>query len=228
MGKNVNQQLGIDIVNDELVKSAALKISSFVPAILNSSVSFVTTLCVMLFLLYYFIKEGSSMRREVLALLPLKESNRNLLYKLFYQSVMSNALMMPLVALFQAIIALIGYLGVGVNNALIWFIATFFASMIPFFGAALVYVPLGILMIAKGAKMSGIFVLLWGFLVVSTSDSAVRIFLMKKYDNTHPLITFLGVFAGLNIFGFLGIVFGPLLISLFLILIKIYREEYRN
>lgn len=228
MGDKINQQFGVDMVNAELVKSIAVKVSSFVPKILNSSLDLLTTLGVMFFLLYFFIKEGSALRKGALSMLPLKESNRDNLYHLIYQSVLSNALMMPLVALVQAIIAWIGYLIVGVNNSIIWFIATFLASMIPFFGAALIYIPLGILLFFKGQQTSGIFILLWGFLAVSSSDNILRIFFMKKFDNTHPLITFLGVLAGLNIFGFLGIIYGPLCISLLLILIKIYREEYKS
>lgn len=228
IGQKVNEKMGMNIVNEDLLKSVALKISAFVPKILNSSIDLLTTLGVMYFLLYFFIKEGSALGKGALSILPLKDTNRENLYTLTYQSVMSNTLMMPLVALVQAIIAWIGYLIAGVNNSLIWFLATLFASMIPFFGAALIYIPLGIFLFVKGQQTWGIFILLWGFIAVSSSDNILRIFFMKKFDNTHPLITFLGVLAGLNIFGFLGIIFGPLLISSLIILIKIYREEYTH
>lgn len=228
IGIKINAQLGVEFVNSDLIKSIAIKISSFVPRLLNSSLDLVTTLGVMLFLLYFFVKEGSSLRNGALSLLPVKESNRDNLYHLIYQSILSNALMMPLVALVQALVALIGYAIVGIENSIVWFIATFLASMIPFFGAALIYIPLSMLLFFRGQQTAGIFILFWGFLAVSSSDNLLRIFFMKKYDNTHPLITFLGVLAGLNIFGFLGIIFGPLCISLLLILIKIYREEYKH
>jgi len=226
IGQKINEETGLDIVNGELLKTMAIKVSSLIPKVLNSSLDLVTTIGVMCFLLYFFIKEGSALRKGFLSILPIKESNKETLYNLIYQSVMSNTLMMPLVALVQAIIAWIGYLIIGVNNSLIWFFATFFASMIPFFGAGLIYIPLGILLFFKGQQTSGIFIIIWGIIAVSSSDNILRIFFMKKFDNTHPLVTFLGVLAGLNIFGFLGIIFGPLLISLLLILIKIYREEY--
>ncbi|MBL7788829.1 MAG: AI-2E family transporter [Chitinophagales bacterium] len=227
ISQKVNEKLGSNLITDDMLKSAALKISSFAPKVLNSTLDLLTTIGIMYFLLYFFIKDGTSIRKGLLSILPLKDSNRESIYSLTYQSVLSNSLMMPLVALFQGLIAWIGYGIMGVSHSFIWFLATFLASMIPFFGAALIYVPLGVLLIFKGQQSAGIFILVWGFAAVSSADNFLRIFFMKKFDNTHPLITFLGVMAGLNIFGFLGIIFGPLLISLLLILIRIYREEYR-
>ncbi len=226
IGQKLNEKLGINLINEDVIKSTAIKISSFVPKLLNSTLDLLTTIGVMYFLLYFFIKEGTSIRSGLLSILPLKDSNRESIYSLTYQSVLSNTLMMPLVALFQGLIAWVGYALAGVSHSFIWFVATFLASMIPFFGAALIYIPLGILLFFKGQQSAGIFVMIWGFAAVSSADNFLRIFFMKKFDNTHPLITFLGVMAGLNIFGFLGIIFGPLLISLLLILIRIYREEY--
>ncbi len=228
IGMKINERFGVDLVNSDLIKSLALKVSSFLPKILNSSLELLTTLGVMYFLLYFFIREGSSLRNSVLSLLPLRPENRIMLDNLTHQSVLSNTLMMPLVAFVQAIIAYISYLIAGVPNSFIWFLATFVLAMLPFFGAALVYIPLGVLLFFTGHETGGIFILVWGLLVVSSSDNFLRIFFMKKYDNTHPLITFMGVLAGLNIFGFLGIIFGPLCISLLLILIKIYKEEYKS
>jgi len=222
----LNEKFGINLVNEDVIKSTIIKVSSFVPKLLNSTLDLLTTIGVMYFLLYFFIREGTAIRQGLLSILPLKESSRESIYSLTYQSVLSNSLMMPLVALFQGLIAWIGYALAGVGNSFIWFLATFLASMIPFFGAALVYIPLGILLFFKGQETAGIFVMVWGFAAVSSADNFLRIFFMKKFDNTHPLITFLGVMAGLNIFGFLGIIFGPLLISLLLILVRIYKEEY--
>jgi predicted PurR-regulated permease PerM len=226
IGQKLNEKFGINLVNEDVIKSTIIKVSSFVPKLLNSTLDLLTTIGVMYFLLYFFIREGTAIRQGLLSILPLKESSRESIYSLTYQSVLSNSLMMPLVALFQGLIAWIGYALAGVGNSFIWFLATFLASMIPFFGAALVYIPLGILLFFKGQESAGIFVMVWGFAAVSSADNFLRIFFMKKFDNTHPLITFLGVMAGLNIFGFLGIIFGPLLISLLLILVRIYKEEY--
>lgn len=226
IGDSINERLGIQVVNDEFLKTIALKVSTFIPTVLNSTLDIITTLGVMYFLLYFFIKEGTALRSGVLSLLPVSEGNRKNLFHLIYQSILSNAVMMPVVAFVQAIFAWISYLIVGTNNSFIWFIATFFLAMLPFFGAALVYIPLGVLTFIGGNQIGGIFIILWGVIVVSSSDNVLRIYLMKKFDDTHPLVTFLGVLAGLNIFGFLGIIFGPLLISLLLILVKIYKEEY--
>ena len=98
--------------------------------------------------------------------------------------------------------------------------------MIPVVGAALAYVSVAILFFGNGANVKGIIMLAYGFGVISTLDSVFRFWLQKKIGDVHPLITAFGVIIGLNIFGFIGLIFGPILISLFLLLIKIYANEF--
>ena len=98
--------------------------------------------------------------------------------------------------------------------------------MIPVVGAALAYVPVAILFFANGMNIKGIIMLAYGFGVISTVDSVFRFWLQKKIGDVHPLITGFGVIIGLNLFGFIGLIFGPILISLFLLLIKIYANEF--
>jgi predicted PurR-regulated permease PerM len=75
-------------------------------------------------------------------------------------------------------------------------------------------------------NIKGVIMLIWGFGVISTLDSVFRFWLQKKIGDVHPLITAFGVILGLNLFGFMGLIFGPILISLFILLIKIYVNEF--
>ncbi len=72
----------------------------------------------------------------------------------------------------------------------------------------------------------GVIMLVWGFGVISTLDSVFRFWLEKKIGNVHPLITAFGVILGIDLFGFIGLVFGPILISLFLLMTRIYLNEF--
>ncbi|HXB45848.1 MAG TPA: hypothetical protein VNV85_17395, partial [Puia sp.] len=83
-----------------------------------------------------------------------------------------------------------------------------------------------ILFFANGMNIKAVIMLAYGFGVISTVDSVFRFWLQKKIGDVHPLITGFGVIIGLNLFGFIGLVFGPILISLFLLLIKIYANEF--
>jgi predicted PurR-regulated permease PerM len=98
--------------------------------------------------------------------------------------------------------------------------------MLPVVGAALAYVPLALIFFANNEVGRGIFMLIYGFGVIGTVDNVFRFTLAKKIGNIHPLVTVFGVIIGLSIFGFIGLIFGPLLISLFLLLLKIYSNEF--
>jgi predicted PurR-regulated permease PerM len=98
--------------------------------------------------------------------------------------------------------------------------------MLPVVGAALAYVPLAIIFFANGSNWQGIFMLIYGFGVIGLVDNVFRFTLQKKIGNVHPLVTVFGVIIGIGLFGFIGLIFGPLLISLFLLLLKIYSSEF--
>jgi predicted PurR-regulated permease PerM len=99
-------------------------------------------------------------------------------------------------------------------------------SLVPVLGAFLIWIPAGILQIAGGATNSGIGILIWGAVVVSSADNLVRPLIMKNMAGVHPVITLLGVFAGLSLFGLIGIVIGPLLFAMVLETARMfYREQ---
>ena len=96
-----------------------------------------------------------------------------------------------------------------------------------FVGSVIISAPLGIFIIVNGSFWHGMLLILCGILVIANADNLVRIFLNKWMTDTHPLIVIFGVFMGIPLFGFWGIIFGPLLISIFLLLVKIYYREFR-
>ena len=140
--------------------------------------------------------------------------------------VISNAIGIPIIALLQGIVGLIGYLIIGVKDPLFWFVVTSITAMLPVVGAALAYVPLALIFFANNQNWQGFFMLIYGFGVIGTVDNIFRFTLQRKIGNVHPLITVFGVIIGLKIFGFIGLIFGPLLISLFILLLKIYTSEF--
>jgi predicted PurR-regulated permease PerM len=158
--------------------------------------------------------------------LPLKDSNVEFMGKEFKSLVISNALGIPLVAILQGIVGLICYLFLGVNDVWFWFIFTCIASMIPFVGAALAYIPLALILFSQDENVKGIIMLVYGFGVIGTVDNVFRFMLQKKMGDVHPLITVFGVIIGINLFGFIGLIFGPILISMFILLVKIYMNEF--
>jgi predicted PurR-regulated permease PerM len=93
-------------------------------------------------------------------------------------------------------------------------------------GSALVFVPGSIYAFATGSTFNGVALLIWGFGLVANIDNVLRIVINKSLGDTHPLITFLGIVVGLPLFGLTGLVIGPLMISFFVLLVKIYTGNY--
>lgn len=98
--------------------------------------------------------------------------------------------------------------------------------MIPFVGNLLGTIPVFILALSNGNTFQAWGVLIYGLVVVGLTDNLIRLYVLRKLDDVHPLITLLGVIVGIPLFGFIGLVFGPLLISLFLLIVRIYKKEY--
>src|SRR5690606_14626499 len=103
---------------------------------------------------------------------------------------------------------------------------TTIGSMIPFIGTALGVVPVVILLYSTGQNWEATAMLIYGVAIVGSTDNVFRVVVQKRLADIHPLITLIGVIIGIPLFGFLGLIFGPLLISLFLLLLKIYKKEY--
>lgn len=183
-------------------------------------------LTIMYFLLYYMLINHKKLERTLEAYVPIGVNNFKRIGNEAYQKVKANAIGIPLVALFQGLIALIGFWIFGVSNPWFWFVITAIGSVVPFVGTAIGVIPVSIILFADGATGAGIGMLIYGFVVVGSSDNIVRLYVLKKMADEHPLITLIGVIIGVPLFGFIGLIFGPLLISLFLLIVKIYKEEY--
>lgn len=184
------------------------------------------SLGILLFLLYYMLKSPKQLKDSLLEYLPLSNKTLVILGKEIDSVVRSNAIAIPLVAIAQGIIALVGFFIFGVDNPLFWFVIITIGSMIPFIGTFIGILPVFILSMASGNDFQAWGILLYGILVVGMTDNLIRLVVLKKLDSTHPLITLIGVLIGIPIFGFVGLIFGPLIISLFMIIVKIYKEEY--
>jgi predicted PurR-regulated permease PerM len=140
--------------------------------------------------------------------------------------VWSNALGIPLMGVVQGLAGLLAYWLVGVDDPWLWFAITFVSGMLPVIGVALAYVPLSLILLANGLQWEALFIFLYGFIVVGSVDNLARMWLLQKIGHVHPVITLFGVIVGLKLFGFIGFIFGPILISMFILLLRIYHKEF--
>lgn len=220
------QEYKINLLTETNIQKLTSWGAQTLPQILGATLSTLVAIIVMYFILYFMLTEGRKMESRFYAWAPLKDENVLLLRNDMNKLVLSNAIGIPLIALLQGVVGLIGYLLIGVPEPIFWFVVTAFTALLPVVGAALAYIPLSLVLFAGGDSVRGIIVLIFGFGIIGSVDNIFRFWLAKKLGDVHPLITVFGVIIGVNMFGFIGIIFGPILISLFLVMIKIYANEF--
>lgn len=223
---DLEQRFDIVIASNENINKLGNAITQSLPKILGATFNTLTTIFFMYFILYFMLVNGRKMENTLFEYIPLKDENLGKLSREVHIMVKSNAIGIPLIAFAQGILGLIGYLVIGVKEPFFWFGVTCIAAMLPVVGAALAYVPIAIIFFANGESGRGIAMLIFGFGIIGTVDNVLRFTLLKKLGNVHPLTTVFGVIIGLSLFGFIGLIFGPLLISLFMLLLKIYSNEF--
>ena len=127
----------------------------------------------------------------------------------------------------QGALALIGYLIAGVPLALFFGVLTGFAALIPVVGAALIWLPIGVFVLLE-APGWGVFILLWGLFLVSLIDNLLKPIIIGNRTRMPILLIFCAMIGGANVYGVTGFIIGPILVSVLLAFITIYREYYLN
>ncbi|WP_270534903.1 AI-2E family transporter [Phocaeicola massiliensis] len=215
---------------DLLSKENISSISSILPGIgqflMGGISSFAVNLFVLVFVLYFMLIGGTKMEQYIYELLPFSDSNKKHVMNEINMIVRANAIGIPLLAIIQGAIATLGYYLFDAPSALLFGFLTCFATVIPIVGTTLVWFPLAAYMAISGDWPHAIGLLLYCGLIVTNIDNLIRFILQKKMADTHPLITIFGVVIGLSLFGFMGVIFGPLLISIFILCVNIFKEQY--
>lgn len=222
----LHTQYNIDIFNQGNLEKATEIGGKVLQSIVNTSVNGLMEIGVAYLLLYFLLVDYKSIEHWFNKYIPLGRSNMDNMKEDMKKLVVSNTIGVPLTAFCQAVVAYIGYLIFGVDDAFVFFVLTGFAAMVPVVGAALIYIPLVVMLLAQGDSTNAVGLLLYSIILVGLSDNLVRFLVQKRMADVHPLITIFGVIVGVNLFGFIGIIFGPILFSLFFWLIKIYRNEF--
>jgi predicted PurR-regulated permease PerM len=224
--EQLRQKIGYQLINANAINQLGPYLTKLLPRVLGITLDTFAIITAMYFILYFMLVYGRSMEDSLYEYIPLKDNNMELIGKEVRTMVLSNAIAIPLIAVIQGIVGLIGYLIIGIDEPFLWFAATCITAMLPIVGAALVYVPLSVMLLAQGETGKGIAMALWGFILIGLVDNLFRFLINKRIGNIHPLITVFGVIVGIQLFGFIGLVFGPLLISMFLLLLRIYGNEF--
>lgn len=222
----IKEKTGYDVLGKDTLTFIVSILPRIGQIIMESISSLAINLFVMIFVLYFMLIGGKKMEAYVNDILPFNETNTQEVIHEINMIVRSNAIGIPLLAIIQGGVAMIGYLLFGAPNILMLGFLTCFATIIPMVGTALVWFPVAAYLAISGDWFNAIGIAAYGAIVVSQSDNLIRFILQKKMADTHPLITIFGVVIGLPLFGFMGVIFGPLLLSLFFLFVDMFKKEY--
>jgi len=222
----IEERFGYDLTSNIKVSEVSGFLTNNIQGFAGSTFDIFIAIGLMYFMLYYMLTNRSELKKSLYEYIPISEKNLKIIGKESQVMVRSNAIGIPLVAIAQGIIALIGFLIFRIEDPLFWFVIVTVGSMIPFVGTLIGILPVFLVTLSFGDTTAAYGILIYGLVVVGSTDNIIRLFILKKLDNVHPLITLIGVIVGVPLFGFIGLIFGPLLISLFLVIVRIYRKEF--
>ena len=216
------------------------RVPEFATSVLGDSpvkagISIVTTpffflfgLAITLITQFFLYLEAPRLRRAVIDLSPLDRDDTDRILDTLRETTSASVLGGLLVAIIQGALGGIGFLIAGIESPLVWAVLMMAFSLLPFGGTALVWLPAGIYLLATGEPGAGWFLLIWGAVIVGSSDNFLRPWILYKTGSQgiHPLLLFFAILSGIGMFGISGIVFGPLLLALLTTVMAIYREHW--
>lgn len=226
MSAQIKKITGQELFNAENITAVKSALTNFIPTFLNSSANILSNLLVMFFVFYFMLSNGRNMEDTVRKFIPLNEDSIAALAQETNHMVKANAIGIPLISIIQGLAAWFGYAIFGIGDALMWGFLTGLFAFFPILGTMMIWVPMVIYMYSQGLTGDATRLLMYSLIVTGNVDYLARVTLMKKIGNVHPLITVFGVIVGLQLFGFMGFIFGPLIFSYTIILIKIYANEF--
>jgi predicted PurR-regulated permease PerM len=230
--ENISKQFetytGIEVLTDENLKALQAEATKVVSNILSSTIDIFGHIAIMYFILYFMLIHVGEIETAITKYIPLQPDNLIRFGNELQSQTYSNAIGSPVLAIVQGLVASLGYWIFGLSEPIFWGIMTGFFSFVPFVGSALIWLPAAIYLFSIGHTWQAIATILYGFIVIGSIDNIFRFVFQKKFADVPPLITVFGVIAGFNLFGLVGLVFGPLILSWLIILIEIYYEEYMS
>jgi len=225
----IDDYFGSELNQPDLLGNIMHKVPAFAqelfPSILGGAASIFLGIIIMYFLLYFMFIKHEQFEAGLLNYSPFSQQNSLKFAMELKNTTYSNVLGQGFIALVQGSLVSVGFFMFGINDAVFWGVIATFISFLPVVGAPIVFIPAAIIELVNGNKFAGIGLLLWGFLLIINIDNVIRFIIAKRVANTHPIITVIGVVIGIPVFGIMGLVFGPLLLSYFILTIRIYETS---
>ena len=192
----------------------------------GAATRFSLNLVIAFFGLYYILQSAERVWLGMTPYIPFSSTNTERLRRRFEDVTVSTVIGTGLTAAVQGTLVGVAFWYTGLENGVVWGVITAVFSILPVVGSGMVWVPGAIVLAIDGRMGEAVGMALWGGILVANVDNLIRPMVFRRWANVHPLITIVGAFGGVRYFGLLGLLVGPLALSYFFELLRMYREEY--
>lgn len=201
-------------------------IGSSVLGLVGTATRLTLNLTISFFGLYYVLKHPGDVWLDARPYIPFSRQNTEKLGKRFKDVTVSTVIGTGVVAALQGALLGVAFWIAGLPNVLFWSVVTMALAILPVVGSGLVWGPAAAFLIMQGRPVAGLLLIVWGAVVVGSVDNFIRPMIYRRFSAIPPVVTLIGAIAGVSHFGLLGLLIGPLALSYFFELIRMYREEY--
>lgn len=226
------QNMGFDIwmAKDYLIDvgtSAANWILAGAKSVAGQVATFLISIPVIIFTMFFFFMDGERMLKRLMHWTPLPNKYDKEIFQQFKDVSFQTIISTFITAIAQGIIGAIGFMVVGLP-AFFAALAMGILSLLPYVGTGFVWAPVAAYLLVTGQIWQGVFLAIWGAGVISVSDNVIRAYIIKGKAHVHPIFIIFSILGGIALFGFWGIIFGPLVIALAVTILHIYEMEYKD
>lgn len=226
LADSIRMRTGYDLLDEVNITALTASLPRLGQQLVSTIIHFGFNVVILLFVLYFMLIGGRRMEDYSRSMLPFDHATTQIILREVRRIVQSNAIGIPVIALIQGGVAYLGYLLFGAPDPVFWGLLTCIATVVPVFGAAIIWMPVALYLMTLERWGAALGLIAFGAVIITHVDNVVRFIVQRKLADTHPLVTILGVLIGLSLFGFVGVIFGPLLLSLFIYFVHIFKVRY--
>lgn len=209
----------------DVLQKASNWMLSGATSLLKGTTSFIISLFMIIITMFFFFIDGKKMLERLMYLSPLPNAYDKEIFQKFRSVSYVTILSTFVTAGAQGVVGAIGFAIVGFPAFLAGVLVALL-SLLPYLGSMLFYVPVGLYYLAVGEIGRGVFILIWGAVVIGNTDNIIRAYIIRGKAQVNPIFIIFSILGGISLFGFWGVIIGPLIIAIAVTIFHIYELEF--
>jgi predicted PurR-regulated permease PerM len=208
----------------ERLKGVSGAIAARTLGFVGGALGFVVEVFFVIFTMYYLFRDGDRLRAALHDFLPLEEGKAHEIVERTGEVISASVYGVLVIATIQGVMGGLAFWALGLPSPLLWGVVMIFLSMIPVAGSFVVWVPAAIYLAITGHWPKAVILAAWGMFAIGTVDNFLRPKLVGEKTRLHELLIFFSVLGGLQVFGILGLVLGPVIVAITIALLDVLRQ----